>query len=398
MPLQKKQIPYRSKRRPSTKRGIAGVLRMIRKLNWRGRAIIFGGAGLIVAGIVLAVVLSTGAGTSAEHTSMASLPSDKIQPDQAQSDQTQSDQTQSVQEPAVTPPPLPTPTPLPSTPPEPTPDPTLQKGDENERVMTLQERLMDLGYLELDQPTEYYGSATSHAVSLFQRQHEIQQDGIAGPQTLVLIHSDDAKPYTLLEGTKGEDVDSLQRQLERLGYLDKVTGYYGTETVEAVKEFQGRNDLKVDGKTGEHTLDVIYSPKAVATPEKQREEYRRANILEMIACAKEQLGDPYILGREGPDAFDCSGLVYYCLKAAGSDRGRYNAAGYAAVDEWEKIEGFDDLEIGDLLFFWSSSKGKIGHVGIYVGNGEMIDASYSKDAVVRRDCHWSSYRFARRPW
>ena len=78
--------------------------------------------------------------------------------------------------------------------------------------------------------------------------------------------------------------------------------------------------------------------------------------------AKDQLGDPYRLGREGPDSFDCSGLVYYCLKQAGSSRGRYNAAGYSQVSDWKKISSMNDLEKGDLIFFWNSAKTKVGHV------------------------------------
>lgn len=371
---------YQRKRRPQRKRGIAGAVQLIRKMNWRGKAIVFGGAALVVAAIVVAVVLATGTGAAAEQTSMAAMTSTSPLPPS----------------PSLSPLPTPTPTPLPTTPPEPTPDPMLQEGDENERVMALQNRLMDLGYLDIDQPTEYYGSATEYAVSLFQRQHELQQDGIAGQETLIMIYSPDAKPYTLLQGTKGEDVDSLQRQLVRLGYLDKVTKYYGTETEAAVRAFQERNDLTVDGKTGQHTLDVIYSPKAKAHPNVEKEIRREANINEVLTTAEAQLGKPYILGNEGPNSFDCSGLVYYCLREAGSSRGRYNAAGYSQVTEWDKITSFNDLEKGDLLFF--KKNGRVYHVGIYVGNGLMIDASSSKSKVVKRDCHWSTFVFARRPY
>ena len=238
-------------------------------------------------------------------------------------------------------------------------------------------------------------------MELFQRQHELTQDGVAGPQTLDLLYSDAAKKYTLLEGTRGTDVDSLQRQLVDLGYLNKATGYYGSQTVEAVKEFQERNNLTVDGKTGEQTLSLIYSPNAKESASKVKAELRKANITTFISTAKDQLGDPYISGNVGPNSFDCSGLVYYCLKEAGSSRSRYNAAGYSDVEDWEKISSMNNLEIGDLLFFKTNGK-KVGHVGIYVGGGEMIDASSSNGKVVRRSCtttFWSnSFLFARRPW
>ena len=381
--MMKKQADWKSKRRrPQSKNGIAHLLNAVRQtiqaMSLRGKAIIFGGATVVIAAVVIVIVLLSGTPVGTEQTSAAAIP---------------------VPTETATATPLVTPTPLPTTPPEPTVDPVLQRGDENDRVMALQNRLMDLGYLSLDESTELYGPATQYAVSLFQRQHGLQQDGIAGQETLRMIYADDAQHYTLLQGTEGDDVDSLQRQLMRLGYLDKATGYYGTETIEAVKAFQERNEgLAVDGKTGEQTLDVIYSPNALPSPDKVQEEYRRANILEMIETAKAQLGKPYVWGAEGPNSFDCSGFVYYCLRAAGSDRGRYNAKGYSEVEEWDKIEGFDDLEIGDLLFFWSSARHKIGHVGIYIGDGNMIDASDRNNAIVIRDCHWSSYKFARRPW
>ena len=81
-------------------------------------------------------------------------------------------------------------------------------------------------------------TSTAGAISFFQRQHGLEQDGVCGPQTLAVIYTDEAKPYTLLEGTSGDDVDLLQERLQELGYLGKATGYYGTETVDAVKRFQ----------------------------------------------------------------------------------------------------------------------------------------------------------------
>ena len=240
------------------------------------------------------------------------------------------------------------------------------------------------------------------AVKWFQRQANMEQTGIADGTTLAAVFSKDAHSYTLLEKTSGSDVDSLQRQLKALGYLGKVTGYYGTETVEAVKKFQKRNDLTVDGKTGEHTLDLIYSPDAKADPSVEAQVRSKANAEEMIACAERQLGDPYVGGNEGPNSFDCSGLVYYCLKEAGSNRGRYNAAGYSKVSEWTKISKLNDLKRGDLMFFWSASKHKIGHVAIYIGNGMMIDASSKNGKVVKRSAfsNWckDEFRWGRRPW
>jgi len=298
--------------------------------------------------------------------------------------------------------PTPSPTPEPTPVPTPTPVLILTKGMESEEVQELQERLMRLGYLDIDESTQYFGPATEDAVRRFQRQHDLAQDGEAGPITLELIYSDEAKKYTLLEGMEGTDIDSFQRVLKDLGYLNKVTGYYGTETIQAVKDFQSRNGLGVDGKAGEQTFDLIYSPNAKPSATKAKEERRKANINTMIEVAKDQIGDKYVLGDEGPNSFDCSGLVYYCLREAGSNRRRYNAAGYSQVSDWEKITSMGDLEKGDLIFFYNDAKTKVGHVGIYIGGGTMIDASSSNGKVVRRSCTTSYWRnhfvCGRRPW
>ena len=292
-------------------------------------------------------------------------------------------------------------TPVPS--PEPTPDPSLYYGvEDSEAVTELQLRLMELGYLDIDEPTLHFGPATEDAVMRFQRQHELQQDKIAGAQTLALIYSDDAKKYTLLEGTRGTDVDSFQRQLKELGYLRKVTGYYGSETIEAVKAFQKVNGLSVDGKAGEKTFNMINSDKAKQSPELAKQARSRANIKKMIEIAKAQLGAKYIRGNEGPNSYDCSGLVYYCLKQGGSNRRRLNAAGYSNIEDWEKIDSLSKLKAGDLLFFRNNSGSKIGHVGIYIGNGEMVEASSNNGKVVRRSCTSATWKrlfaWARRPW
>lgn len=310
-----------------------------------------------------------------------------------------------------TPTPIPTATPTPIPTPTPTPDPTLRKGMESEEVRELQLRLIDLGYLELDEPTLKFGPATEGAVMRFQRQVNFTEalgltldiDGIAGLKTLELIYSDSAPKYCVLFGMEGDDIEDLQQQLKDLGYMSQVTGYYGETTVEALKSFQSENKLSADGMCGPKTFTLLYSDDAKESPNKRKEARTTANIDKMISVAKDQLGDPYILGKRGPSSFDCSGLVYYCLNQAGSNRRRLTAAGYAGVSDWEKISSIYDLKKGDLIFFYSDNFSKIGHVGIVINNsGEMIDASSGKGKVVRRDyltSYWKEHFYCgRRPW
>lgn len=310
---------------------------------------------------------------------------------------------------------VPTATPVPT--PSPTPEVRIEKGAEGEDVMALQKRLMELGYLAIDEPTSYFGNATKYAVKLFQRQHELQQDGICGNDTIALLYSEEAKKYVMTEGAEGDDIESFQEQLVELGYLEdnQVTGYYGSDTVEAVKKFQNRNYITKDGKAGTQTLEEINSAdarvsytkeKEIAAEKKKQAALARASSAEgridkMISIAKKQLGDTYILGKSGPDSFDCSGLVYYCLRQVNVYTRRLNAAGLSKTTSWTKISDIDNVKPGDLLFFKSDDSSTVGHVGIYIGGGEMIDASSANGKVVRRGAKTSYWRrnfvVARRP-
>lgn len=61
---------------------------------------------------------------------------------------------------------------------------------------------------------------------------------------------------------EGEAVTEAQERLQSLGYLSKVTGYFGTDTEKAVREFQQKNGLDVDGKIGPMTMEVLMSDSA----------------------------------------------------------------------------------------------------------------------------------------
>jgi cell wall-associated NlpC family hydrolase len=95
-----------------------------------------------------------------------------------------------------------------------------------------------------------------------------------------------------------------------------------------------------------------------------------------------QLGKPYQWGAAGPDAYDCSGLTMEAWARAGVQLLHYT--GY----QWEEGPhvSVDDLQRGDLLFYATdnSDPATIHHVGIYIGNGMMVDAPYT-GAFVRID-------------
>lgn len=87
--------------------------------------------------------------------------------------------------------------------------------------------------------------------------------------------------------------------------------------------------------------------------------------------AKSKIGCPYSLGSEGPNYFDCSGLIMYCAKQMlninlpRNSRAQYEYC--AAIEE-------KDREVGDLVFFKTGHSWVINHVGIYIGDNKFISA------------------------
>ena len=101
------------------------------------------------------------------------------------------------------------------------------------------------------------------------------------------------------------------------------------------------------------------------------------NSNKAISIAKSKLGSPYRYGKSGNHSFDCSGFIYYVYhKRLGYDLPR-TAYGMSNMSE-DKIFEKELLEKGDLLFFDTSDKGKVNHVGIYLGNMKFIHASSGK--------------------
>jgi cell wall-associated NlpC family hydrolase len=91
--------------------------------------------------------------------------------------------------------------------------------------------------------------------------------------------------------------------------------------------------------------------------------------------AEAQIGKPYVWGGAGPDSFDCSGLVMWSYAQIGVHLDHWTGF------QWEEGAhvAVADLRPGDLLFFAydTADPETIHHVGMYIGNGEMVEAPYT---------------------
>jgi cell wall-associated NlpC family hydrolase len=93
-----------------------------------------------------------------------------------------------------------------------------------------------------------------------------------------------------------------------------------------------------------------------------------------IAFARAQLGEPYVWGAAGPDAWDCSGLTMGAWAAAGVYLPHYSVAQYESLQHIS----FSELRPGDLVFWGSTSDpSSIYHVALYIGNDQIIQAPHT---------------------
>jgi cell wall-associated NlpC family hydrolase len=107
-----------------------------------------------------------------------------------------------------------------------------------------------------------------------------------------------------------------------------------------------------------------------------------------VDTAMAQRGDPYVWGAGGPDSFDCSGLTQYAYAAAGISLPHSSAAQSRMGTAVSRA----DLQPGDLVFFYSP----VSHVGMYIGNGQMVHASTAGSPVLVTTVDMSGYVGARR--
>lgn len=96
-----------------------------------------------------------------------------------------------------------------------------------------------------------------------------------------------------------------------------------------------------------------------------------------VAEARKHLGKMYVYGGSGPDNFDCSGLTSYAWRAAGV------SLSHSAYDQWFETTrvSVNNVIPGDLLFFGDNGVESIHHVAMYVGDGNMIEASQTGTPV-----------------
>jgi cell wall-associated NlpC family hydrolase len=152
-----------------------------------------------------------------------------------------------------------------------------------------------------------------------------------------------------------------------------------------MQQLQHQNGARI----GQMAAAVAAAQRAKATFRKTGDfpniEIPTANSIgaQALRAALTRRGDPYVWGAAGPSAFDCSGLVLWAYAQVGIGLPHFTG------EQWNMgvHVARADLQPGDLVFFYPD----IGHVGLYIGNGLMVDAPNFGEVVQVEPVMWDVY-------
>ncbi|MGH3058183.1 MAG: peptidoglycan-binding protein, partial [Gaiellaceae bacterium] len=226
-----------------------------------------------------------------------------------------------------------------------------------------------------------FGPQTRRAVRALQKRHGLLVDGIVGPQTRKALFDRASAEQRFIRAWW---VVPVQRALGV-----SADGLYGPVSRAAVRAYQQRHGLIVDGVVGPQTLGALGIRRSagggggekVSAPEPSSRGARVAS------SATRYLGIPYRWGGSSPSTgFDCSGFVMYLYRQVGVSLPHNAAMQYGHG----RAVSRGSLRRGDIVFF-----NGLGHNGIYLGGGRFIHSPSSGDVVKisRLSEGWYSSRY-----
>jgi cell wall-associated NlpC family hydrolase len=174
---------------------------------------------------------------------------------------------------------------------------------------------------------------------------------------------------TVLSGIKANIATLIKQQQERQARLARERAAAAARAAaEAAAQQAAQQQQPTPAPTGGGTSSGGSPPPPTPSPPPAGSLGQQA-----VAIAEGELGVPYVWGGASPSGFDCSGLTMWVYAQLGVSLPHFAAAQFNAGPHVSR----DQLEPGDLVFFEPG----IGHVGIYIGNGEFIDAPHTGAVV-----------------
>jgi cell wall-associated NlpC family hydrolase len=119
-------------------------------------------------------------------------------------------------------------------------------------------------------------------------------------------------------------------------------------------------------------------PENASITKTQQNTSNRIGNSSVVQAAYRNLGARYVWGASRPGAFDCSGFTMYVMRQSGISLPHSSSAQFRMGHSVSR----GNLQAGDLVFFSLGTRGVVGHVGLYIGNGRMIHASTPSTGVI----------------
>jgi cell wall-associated NlpC family hydrolase len=202
-------------------------------------------------------------------------------------------------------------------------------------------------------------------------------------------------------GTMNVVLEGPDNLMDRMGILEQISRSRGRDVAEyrattenfaarqaALKATQAKQTAEANALAGrkkkiEGDLKKLYAMRTAAFGKATETGSKYTGNIPSIAgsagkavtFAYNAIGLPYVYGSGGPNSYDCSGLTSAAWNAAGKSLPHNAAAQYSATTRISRSQ----LQPGDLVFYRSN-----GHVAIYVGGGQIIDASRAGQPVKKR--------------
>jgi peptidoglycan DL-endopeptidase CwlO len=195
-----------------------------------------------------------------------------------------------------------------------------------------------------------------------------------------------ASTITELDQASGDKVSTLSNEEDQDQRARQTAGQQ-LATVRALEAAMNAEKETITAKIDQVNSAAMKQAMAIFTQTGQYPDITipTANTVgaQALAAALSRRGDPYVWGAAGPGAFDCSGLVVWAFAQEGITLPHYTG------DLWNSGVHIPraDLEPGDLVFFFPD----ISHVGIYLGDGLMIDAPDFGETVRVEPVYWAYY-------
>jgi cell wall-associated NlpC family hydrolase len=195
-----------------------------------------------------------------------------------------------------------------------------------------------------------------------------------------------ASTVTELDNSNGQRVNTLT-YVEDQDQRAKQTAEQQIANVKAIETQMNKKKAQIDANIDKVNSAAMAQAMAVYTKTGSYPDLNlpTANTVgaQALQAALAKVGDPYVWGAAGSGEFDCSGLVVWAFGQYGISLPHYTG------DLWNSGVHIsrNELEPGDLVFFYAD----ISHVGIYIGNGLMVDAATYGEGVLVQPVTWSNY-------